>query len=298
MPPVSRRSFLRTGVATAAACAVQKSFAAEGKTFSTIGFTKPFQKASFERTAEIAVEVGWAGVEVPVRAKGQIEPTRVEEDLPRMVEVLKKRGITIDGLVTDILRTDSPEAEKILRTAKALGILRYRLGYWAYDSKASPVTKLAALKEPLKDLAAMNRSIGIRGGIQNHSGASRVGCAIWDIHELVRDLDPKDIGICFDLGHATVEGGLSWPVEARLMEPWLVCVYVKDFRWERGRNGFEPKWGPLGEGMIRKEFFDWLKESTYEGPIALYVEYLSGEGPEEVARMRKDQEALLKMLQA
>ena len=72
------------------------------------------------------------------------------------------------------------------------------------------------------------------------------------------------------------------------MEPWMVCVYVKDFRWERGAKGFEPKWGPLGEGMVKREFFAWLRKSSYRGPISQHCEYLVGDTPENIAQFKKD----------
>ena len=291
MTPFSRRSFLQT-LAGSAVITPFSGFTAESSLWPVIGFTKPFQKATFDRTAEIVADVGWSGIELPLRAKGQIEPERVEEDLPKLVEVLKKRNLNVGLITTDIVGVDTPHAEKVLRTAKALGITRYRTGYYRYDSKVSPHKQLADIKPKVRDLAALNRQIGTRGGMQNHSGAGMVGCAVWDIFELVRDLDPADFGICFDIGHATLEGGSSWPVEARLMEPWLTCVYVKDFAWERGTKGFESKWGPLGNGMIRREFFEWLKKSTYRGPISLHVEYISGDTPENLAQMKRDQAKL------
>jgi sugar phosphate isomerase/epimerase len=291
MTPFPRRTFLRTLAGTAVAVPFA-SRSAEAAPWPVIGFTKPFQKANPERTAEIVTEVGWSGIELPLRKNGQIEPERVEEDLPKMVEALKKRGLNVGIITTDIVAADTAHAEKVLRTAKGLGITRYRTGYYRYDAKVSPQKQLAELKPKMRDLAAFNRQLGVRGGLQNHSGAGMVGCAVWDIFELVRDLDPANIGICFDIGHATLEGGSSWPVEARLMEPWMVCVYVKDFAWERGDKGFQSKWGPLGGGMIRREFFDWLRKSTYRGPISLHVEYISGDTPENLAQMKRDQAKL------
>jgi sugar phosphate isomerase/epimerase len=287
MNSFSRRDFLQTLAGSALAVPLAAR-SAEAAPWPVIGFTKPFQQASPERTAEIVSEVGWSGIELPLRAKGQIEPERVEEDLPKLVEVLKKRGLNVGLITTDIVAVDTPHAEKVLRTAKALGITRYRTGYYRYDARVSPQKQLAEIKPKIRELAALSRQIGVRGGMQNHSGAEMVGCAVWDIFELVRDLDPVDFGICFDIGHATLEGGSSWPVEARLMEPWMVCVYVKDFAWERGDKGFESKWGPLGGGMIRREFFDWLKKSSYRGSISLHVEYISGDTPENLAQMKRD----------
>jgi sugar phosphate isomerase/epimerase len=286
MHAFSRRAFLRT---SAAAMLGAPLLARGGESpWQVVTFSKPFQNTSFDRTAEIVAEVGWQGIELPLRKKGQIEPERVEEDLPLMVEALRKKGLVVGHITTDILNADTPHTGKVLRTAKALGITRYRLGYQRYDLNKPIAPQLAALKAPLRDLAALNREIGVRGGIQNHSGATYVGCAVWDIFELVRDLDPSALGICFDIGHATLEGGTSWPLEARLMEPWMVLVYVKDFAWQRGPKGFEAKWGPFGEGMVRREFLNWLQKSSYRGPISQHVEYLTGDGPEQIAQMKKD----------
>jgi ADP-ribosyl-[dinitrogen reductase] hydrolase len=38
-----------------------------------------------------------------------------------------------------------------------------------------------------------------------------------------RDGHLSSTGVCFDIGHATLEGGLSWPIQARLMEPYFVA---------------------------------------------------------------------------
>src|SRR5206468_715729 len=98
------------------------------------------------------------------------------------------------------------------------------------------------------DLAQLNHSLGIQGAYENHSGADSFGAAIWDVYETIRDLDPAAMGIAFDIGHATIEGGLSWPIQARLAEPRYSVVYVKDFRWEKQSTGWKSVWCPLGEG--------------------------------------------------
>ena len=107
----------------------------------------------------------------------------------------------------------------------------------------------------------------------------------------MRDLDPKALGVCFDIGHATLEGGLSWSIDARLLEPFF--TYVKGFAWVRDdKNGFIATWGPLGVGMVGREYFDWLKTSTYTGPISSHVEYLRGAGLEQTAQIEKDCDTL------
>jgi sugar phosphate isomerase/epimerase len=284
---LSRREFL-AAVAAAAVASQQTSAApAEAERFPLITFSKPFQNTSFDRTAEIVSEVGWSGIECPVRAKGQVLPEKVEDDLPKLHEALQKRNVTLTLLTTDIGKVD-PLAERVLRTAVKLGVKRYRLTFRKYDLTQPIPPQLANWKAELKDLAALNRQLGIKGGLQNHSGHDMIGAPIWDTWEMIHDLDPEYLGTCFDIGHATLEGGLCWPIQARLMEPLLTCVYVKDFHWEKGPKGWVTQWGPLGEGMVHKEFFTWLKKSSYSGPISQHCEYLTGDGPEQIAAMKKD----------
>ncbi|MEZ0385802.1 MAG: twin-arginine translocation signal domain-containing protein, partial [Verrucomicrobium sp.] len=93
-PEMNRRQFLqRTSLALGAAGLASASLPStlmaqekKAQPFQIIAFSKPFQTFSPKETADFVAEVGWDGIECPVRAKGQVLPERVEEDLPKMVE--------------------------------------------------------------------------------------------------------------------------------------------------------------------------------------------------------------------
>ena len=289
--PVSRREFAKQTALAAAAFAVgvPPVVAAPANNWKIIAFSKPFDKLSPDDTADIIADVGWDGIECGVRAKaGHILPERVEEDLPKMVEALKKRGKTVEIVTTEIVKLD-PLAEKILRTMAKLGIKKYRFGFSKY-TKDKPVSETVREQgAALKDLAAFNAEVGVQGGWQNHSGADYVGAPLWDLWTMIRDLDPKHIGVCFDIGHATLEGGLSWPIQARLMEPFYVAVYLKDFYWEKTPKGWAPLWCNFGEGSVQKSFLTNLKASKFAGPLSQHHEYKTlGTGKEMIANMKKD----------
>src|SRR5262249_3460561 len=145
----------------------------------------------------------WDGIECPVRAKGQIEPERVEEDLPKMVDAFKKRGLEVSVISTDIRHPSQPFTPRVLRTAKKLGIRQYLIAYSYYNLAKSVPEQLAEIRAELKDLAAFNKELGMQAGYQNHSGATMIGAAGWDVYELIKDLDPQYLGAFFDIGHAT-----------------------------------------------------------------------------------------------
>src|SRR6188474_3433593 len=154
--PMNRRQFLRhSALATAsAAIAAPRTSRAQSPVprFTIIGFTKPFANLRADETAELVAEVGWDGIDCPVRSKaGQIAPERVEEELPKLVEALKKRGKELPMITTEITKVD-PLAEKVLRTAARLGIKKYRLGFVNY-------AKTRTISETLREFAATVKDV-------------------------------------------------------------------------------------------------------------------------------------------
>lgn len=288
--PFTRRHFLQSSARAAAACAAPHGAFAQAPAprFKIIGFSKPFASLGAEETADLVAEVGWDGIDCPVRSKsGQIAPERVEDDLPKMAEALQKRGKEITMITTEIVKVD-PLAERVLRTAAQLGIKKYRLGYTHY-SKSKPIPEtLREFGAALKDIAAFNRELGLQGGYQNHSGADYVGAPIWDLWAVIKELAPEQIGISFDIAHAVIEGGLSWPLEGRLMEPHFVAVFLKDFRWEKTEKGWKPQWCPFGEGAVPRSFLANLKKSAFAGPLCQHHEYAHGAGAEMIASFKRD----------
>lgn len=298
-----RRAFLTRLTAGATLVSMLKSGAAAGDAgprgrYSVVVFSKPFQNLAPDACAELVAEAGYHGIECPVRAGGQVLPERVEDDLPKLVEALGKRGCRLEIMATDIRGLDTPHTEKVLRTASRLGIRFYRLGGVRYRPDQPIPDQLAALRDRLKDLIPLNRELNLCAGWQNHSGSEDIGAPVWDVHHLVHDQDLRHLGIFFDIGHATVEGGYAWRTHAQLMEPFWRAIYVKDFTWKKGSRGWGAEWCPLGQGMVNRAFFDRLKRSPFRGPIAQHFEYPLGERQEMVSKMKADLQTLRSWLEA
>jgi sugar phosphate isomerase/epimerase len=176
-------------------------------------------------------------------------------------------------IATDVRSADAL-SERVLRAAVGEGIRLYRMGHYRYRDGVPIPQQLNEFRAQLKDLAALNAQLGVTGLMQNHSGNGYVGSAVWDLHLLARDFEPQQIGIHFDIGHATVEGGLSWPTNFALIEDHVGAVIVKDFRWTRtpGKGG-AVEWCPIGQGMVNPRFFGLLEASQFNGPITMQYEY-------------------------
>jgi sugar phosphate isomerase/epimerase len=235
-------------------------------------FTKFLNSMTFDEMADGIAAAGFDGIEVTARAKDScIHPERAAEELPKLQEALAKRDLAIMILTTDALRADQPHIQPMLRAAAKVGIPRYRLGFLRYDLDKPILPQLAAFQPVFRDLAAMNREIGIAAVYQNHCGADNLGATIWDLHSLIKDYPVSEIGCVFDIRHAAVEAGEAWPVYYDLMRRHLGAVSVKDFDW----NGRKSAHVPLGKGQVDPRFFKMLKESDFDGPITVHVEYES-----------------------
>ncbi len=274
---LNRRAFLKTSAAAAVSLAAAPALLgapAEARKlpWKFCAFEKPLLFLNYEETADFFAELGFDGIEAAVRPGGHVLPERVEEDLPKFVEALKKRGLEITVLTSAIGSATQPHAEKTLRTAAKLGIKRYRMDWFRYDLQKPIQPQLEALRPQLAELAAFNRSLGLTGLYQNHAGATMVGAGLWDIFNLLRDQDPKDIALAFDIRHATVEAGQSWPTVFQLVKSHIGVAYFKDFVWD----GDKTRNVPLGEGRVDRKYGGMLKASGFTGPISLHVEY--GEG--------------------
>lgn len=236
-------------------------------------FTKHLVGLPYDQLAETVAGLGFTGVEAPVRKGGHVEPARVEEDLPKLVEAFKKCGVKIALMTTDINAVnDADRTEKVLRTAGALGIPSYRMKWYGYAAGKSHWDQLDAIKPQLRDLVALSREVRILPGYQNHSGAKFVGAGIWDMAMLMKDYRADELSWNFDFFHATVEGGLSWPNELALARDHISMVYFKNFTWQ----GRVPVGCPLAEGVVAKDSVALLRKSGYAGPVCLHVEYLKG----------------------
>ena len=222
----------------------------------------------------MTAEAGIDGIDCPVRPGGEIVPEHVIGELPQYAAALRKRGLQLPLLTTAITGVSSPCAEDILRTAKKLGVEYYRLGFIIRENNASASRQVREFKAQLKDLAALNKQVGIGAIVQNHSpsGQTYVGGDLTELYEIVKDFDPAQVGIAFDIGHALVVHGDGWRQHFERLKTHLKVAYVKDVK----REG---RWVPFGTGDIGSTgYFKLLKQMGYRAPVSLHIEFDWSEG--------------------
>ncbi|GAA5479283.1 hypothetical protein Hhel01_02797 [Haloferula helveola] len=232
-------------------------------------FEKIFQRLSYDEIGRRMAELGLDGIEATIRPGGHIEPERAADELPAAVEALRKHGRRIVVMASGINRADQPGAADLLKLAKRLGITRYRMNYYRYDLKKSPRAQVEEFKAQARDLAALNREIGIQAVYQNHAGANMVGAVLWDLDAVLGEIPKEEIGVGLDLRHTLVESGEAWKTGMALVRPRIAMIYAKDFKWEKNR----PVNVALGTGRVTKEVFKEATKGIDVPAMALHVEY-------------------------
>jgi len=237
-------------------------------------FTKSLQFLSLEDLGAVLGKIGFDGADISVRTGGHIEPKNVKTEIPNVLKILRKYGVEIPMMVTGITDPSEPFALETLQAAADSGIKYYRTGYYKYDLSKSIEQNLDGHRKTVEKLAALNEKLGIAGGYQNHSGVN-VGAPVWDLYELLKDVDPRYMGVQYDIRHAITEAGYSWKLGMKRIAPWIRTIDIKDFVWGKLPNG---QWKhsnvPLGEGIVN--FDEFLKEYAglnVEAPISIHYEY-------------------------
>ncbi len=275
-PTVSRREFLTRCALASAACSLAGSgiaaAAAPGFSPPLTVFSKVYQelKLDFDQAAAVTAEAGLDGVDIPVRPGGEIEPEAAAEALPRYAEALRKQGRTALLLTTAILGPSSAHALDILRAARKLGARYYRLGPVQVGRAADATKEIAETRSRLKELAALNRELGVTAVFQNHSpgGKNRyLGGDLPELWQIVREFNPDEIGVAFDLGHAINVHGAKWPEHFERLKSHVKVAYVKDVVPGRGFVRF-------GQGEFsRTDWFTRLKALNYQAPFSIHIEF-------------------------
>lgn len=237
-------------------------------------FSKHLQFLDYEAMAETAAEIGFDGVDLTVRPGGHILPGNVERNLPKAVEAIKKNGLDALMMTTAVINAEDAVQKRVLKTASEVGIRYYRTNWLSYGKDVEIARAMEQYQQQLKTLADLNRQLNIYGSYQNHSGSHYVGAPVWDLAMMLREIDNEHMGSQYDIRHATVEGGFSWPLGLNLIRPHINTIVIKDFRWEEKGGDWKVKNTPIGEGMVDfSTYFDYLKSYNIKVPVSVHYEY-------------------------
>ena len=294
---MDRRQFVGLLAATGAGLPAIASNSAKSENQLCV-FSKHLQWLEIPEMAATAAKLGFEGVDLTVRKGGHVAPERVVEDLPKAVEAIRKAGLEVSMIATDITDAQHPLTEPTLKIASSLGIKYYRMAYLDFDLKIGVAKSLENHRKQLRELSVLNKKYQIHGAYQNHSG-NRLGSSVWDLWEVIKDLDPNWTGCQYDIKHTVAEGGMCWGNGLNLLQSHIRCMDIKDFHWAKKDGKWQHQLVPLGEGMVDyKTYFSLLKQYNITGPMSIHYEFPLGGAEAGKRQLTVAKDAVLEAIKA
>lgn len=239
-------------------------------------FSKHLQFLGYEEMAEVAAEIGFDGVDLSVRPGGHVLPEKVEQDLPGAVAAIRSQGLEASMMTTALTDATDETNRKVLETASKHGLCYYRTDWLWYEDEKEIKENLARFKQILGSLGQLNRELNIVGDYQNHAGFNGYpfGASVWDLAEVLDEIDNPYLGCQYDIRHATVEGGTSWPLGLKRIHPHINSLVMKDFKWGEIEGQWQVINTPIGRGMVDfPKYFALLKAHNISAPASIHFEY-------------------------
>ena len=239
-------------------------------------FSKHLQFLDLKEAAQVAKELGFRGLDVTVRPKGHVLPENVMTDLPEAIRQIKESGSTCEMITTAVESAKNEIDLKLIMTAAQHGVKYYRSNWFEFKEELTLEDSLDHFRKKIFELGQVNKEHNIIGCYQNHSG-TKIGASVWEVKKILETVDSKFFGVQYDIRHAVVEGGRSWPNGIKLLKDQLKTIVLKDFKWGKVDGRWKIVNVPIGHGMVNfSSYFRLLKSYGLRPPVSLHLEYPLG----------------------
>ena len=297
---MNRRQFIVTGFAAAASRDVFAAPNVSAGNGEYHAFSRVFQfLKDVYKTADLLRECGYDGVEWTARPGGFIDPAKATPaELKRSRAAAAAAGIKADNLIVSFLRGNEPGAERLIMNAAEAGFKSFRGGYFRYDRARRHGENMDAIRRGFDSLAALAEKSGMKACYQNHSTYNRAvplfGSLVWDLVSVVRNYDPRFIGIQYDPMHIRAEGGPSWDHTLGAAAKWIDMVCLKDFHFAPDQTGRDWKrvLVPAGEGIV--DFAEVRRLMVLEGVASRFTVHYDYDFPKDEVGARRSAAADLR----
>lgn len=252
-------------------------------------FTKPWPALPVTELIELVRDLGFDGVELPVRPAFQVEPATAEAELPKVAEAFRDAGLEIASVASGL-------DEAIFAACAEGGIPVIRI--MAPVRQGDYLASVASLREQLEASLGLCERYGVTIGVQEHYGdfvSNAMG-----LRSLLAGFDPARVGAVWDAAHDAL-AGLAPETGLEVVWDQLVMANLKNAYYERtnGPEADRAAWrrhfttGPHGLASWPRAIAE-LARRDYRGVICLTAEY---DEPADVAALvRTDLEYARRLL--
>jgi sugar phosphate isomerase/epimerase len=237
-------------------------------------FTKPWPELAVAGLARLVKELGFDGVELPVRPGYQVTPDTVGRGLAEASRILSDHGLKIGSIA-------GPIDEPTIAACGECGVPIIRV-MASIDPEAGYRASEESIRRQYDAVLPLLEEHGVAIGVQNHCG-TMVGSAIGLMH-LIERYDPRMVGAVLDTAHCGLDGEPD-AMAIDIAWPQLLLVNLKSAYWERAAGPevmdahWQAHWTLGGQGITNwRTVAGELKRRGYEGDICLPAEYTDPEG--------------------
>jgi len=245
-------------------------------------FTKPWKNITLEELGELVKDMGFDGVEYPLRDGYQVQPSDGIEGIKKLVDVLGTFDLTVESIAGGIdvkFTSDNKVAgvnEELFAGCGEAGVKIIRICQ-GLDRNMDFFENLYQIRRAYDAVVPYCEKYGVTVGVQMHCDACITSSA--ETYMLLKDYNPKHIAAVWDSGHNGLTGVEPW---FALDTVWdmLCMVNFKAAYWKlrHGPEGEEAKWdaywttGKHACGSWRGAV-NHLKKREYSGVICMPAEY-------------------------
>jgi sugar phosphate isomerase/epimerase len=234
---------------------------------------------STDEIAEAALAMTCSGVNPTIQPRpGHIDPANVATELPAFVKTMQKHGLRVKQVRGGGQTQVDATVEALVGTMAQAGVTHYWLGTDNYDLTKPILPQLDAIKVKVERFVTLNRKHGTTLMYHTRAGGNAVGSVVWDLLYVLKDFDPKHVGLHWDTGHMSHHGSNMWELLMRTAGPYIVAIGWKDRSWERRESGgWSSPYVPMGTGLVDiARYAAVMHDIGFDGPMELQAEYPNG----------------------
>lgn len=231
-------------------------------------FTKPW-KYPLPELGRFVHDLGFDGVELPVRPGFQVDPDHVSPGLCDAARVLGDYGVSVSSIA-------GPTDERTIEACAEAGVPIIRICV-AIPKNCGYLEHEAEVQRGFDRLVPALDRCGITIGVQNH--CDRQVANAMGVRHLIEQYDARHIAAVWDPAHCALNGEIP-ELAADILWPHLCMVNLKNAFWRRTSNPdadvatYQHLWTSGRQGLCSwPEVTTLLKERGYSGPVCLTAEY-------------------------
>jgi len=265
-----------------------------------IYFTKFMKGLSAEQIAQKAKAIGFDGLDLAIRKGQAVNSDNVTTELPKAMKIFAGHGLsvplaTLEGNAVDPAK---PEIEPIFAACGSAGVRLIKLGYWVWQKSDDYWARVEQIQAALAKFEQLGRKHNVCALVHTHCdeyfGSNASGAMA-----LVRNFDPRYVGVYLDPAHLSVDGELL-PMGIAIAKSHLRMVAVKSARYvSAGTESTAAKWRhdwcQLDQGLVHwPTAVKLFKEINYAGPFSIHGEYSVSEELDKVLELVKHDHAFFR----